>query len=94
MTLYVRPYMKGVDYPRCLVHHTLSTRVTRAENVKKLPKVYTLRINLTISVIIHVAQKEKSSWASTNPRLFVAFIKGTRPMVSAVKIKFLSLVSS
>ena len=34
----------------------------------------------------------KTTWASTNPRLFVAFIKGTRPMASAVKIKFPSLL--
>ena len=33
----------------------------------------------------------KTTWASTNPRLFVAFIKGTRSMASAVKIKFPSL---
>ena len=33
----------------------------------------------------------KTTWASTNPRLFVAFIEGTRPMASAVKIKFPSL---
>ena len=30
----------------------------------------------------------KTTWASTNPRLFAAFIKGTRPMAIAVKIKF------
>ena len=35
----------------------------------------------------------KTTWASTNPRLFVAFIKGTHPMASAVKIKFPSLTS-
>lgn len=33
----------------------------------------------------------KPTWACTNPTLFVAFIKGTRPMASAVKIKFPSL---
>ena len=33
----------------------------------------------------------KTSWASTNPGLFVAFIKGTPPMEGAVKIKFPSL---
>ena len=31
----------------------------------------------------------KTTWASTNPGLFVASIKG--PIASAVKIKFLSL---
>ena len=30
----------------------------------------------------------KTTWASTNPRVFVAFIKGTRPMASAVKLCF------
>ena len=30
----------------------------------------------------------QTTWASTNLSLFVAFIKGTRPMASAVKIKF------
>jgi len=29
VALYVRPYMKSVDYPRHLVHHTLSTRASR-----------------------------------------------------------------
>ena len=33
----------------------------------------------------------KTTWASTNPRLFVAFIKGTRALASAVKVKFSSL---
>ena len=31
----------------------------------------------------------KATWASTNPRLFAAFIKGTGPMVSAVKCPLL-----
>ena len=34
----------------------------------------------------------KTTLGSTNPRLFVAFIKGTRPMASALKIKFPSLL--
>ena len=29
-----------------------------------------------------------TTWASTNPTLFAAFSKGTRPMASAVKVKF------
>ena len=33
----------------------------------------------------------KNAWGSTNPRLFVAVIKGTRHWASAVKIKFSTL---
>ena len=34
------------------------------------------------------ASVKTTEWASTNPRLFVAFIKGTHPVASAVKMKF------
>ena len=34
----------------------------------------------------------KTTWASTNLKIFVEFIKDTRPMLSAVKIKFQSML--
>ena len=54
----------------------------------------TVNTGLEISTRPLAQASVKTTWASTNPRLFVAFIKGTRPMASAVKIKFPSLLTA
>ena len=43
---------------------------------------------LEISTRPLAQESVKTTWASTNPRVFDAFIKGTRQMARAVKIEF------